>query len=233
MSAHEPVDAAAEAGKGRGDDGVLLATAAYERLRKAIVTGHFRPNERLVEADIADWLKLSRTPLREALAQLATEGLVERGRRGWTVRDHSRREVMEIHEVRAALESMAVYLAAERATDEQINRIASFHDVENEKEREKFLISPRAALVDYNDAFHEAIVEAAGNERLALFLRQNREFFFTYRIAKLYTVEESQASLEGHELVVQALRERDGDRGERAMRRHILEARDVIVAKLF
>jgi DNA-binding GntR family transcriptional regulator len=161
---------------------------------------------------------------------LASDGLVETRRRGWIVREHTAREVGEIHEVRAALEGVAALLACQRATDAQIQEIVDFHHAQN---RAKLEMPASDYLVEYNDAFHEAVVVAAGNERLRDFIRRNREFFFTYRIARLYSEQEARASLNGHDEVVDALVRRDGERAERAMRQHILEARDVIISKLF
>jgi len=207
-----------------------LATAAYDRLREAILRGDLRPNARLVETELAGWLNVSRTPLREALARLVSDGLVETRRRAWIVREHTAQEVGEIHEVRAALEGVAALLACQRASDAQIKEIVDFHHAQN---RAKLEMPASDYLVEYNDAFHEAVVAASGNHRLRVFIRRNREFFFTYRIARLYTEEEARASLRGHDEIVEALIHRDGDRAERAMREHILEARDVIISKLF
>lgn len=207
-----------------------LATGAYNRLRQAILQGELRPNEQLVEAELAEWLEVSRTPLRESLIRLASEGLVISRRRGWAVREFTAQEVTEIHEVRAALEGMAVYIAAERASDEQIAHLVEFHSSQN---MEALASSPGAYLVEYNDAFHTEIVDMAANERLREFIRVNRDFFFTYRIAKLYSEDEARRSLKGHDEIIEALRDRDGERGEQAARRHILEARDAIIRKLY
>jgi DNA-binding GntR family transcriptional regulator len=207
-----------------------LADSAYNRLREAILRGDLRPNERLVEAELAEWLSVSRTPLREGLARLASEGLVTSRKRGWMVREFTAQEVGEVHEVRAALEGMAVYIAAERATDEQIASIVKFHSEQNQ---ERLAVAPGGLLVEYNDAFHEAIVGMSDNQRLRHFIRINRDFFFTYRIAKLYSEDEARRSLAGHDEIIEALRDRDGERGERAMREHILEARDAIIRKLY
>jgi DNA-binding GntR family transcriptional regulator len=211
-----------------GGRSTSLGNEAYQRLRDAIVRGECRPNQRLVEAELAEWLQVSRTPLREALARLAAEGLVLSRRRGWVVREHTPDEIREIYEVRAALEGMAAFLASERATDEQLARIVTLHGVGDED----LVRAPRARLVEINDAFHDAIVEAACNERLHHLVRQNREFFFNYRIAQVYTEDEARASLDGHAEVVSALRDRDGERAELTMRRHILEARDVTLSKV-
>lgn len=204
-----------------------LADEAYERLRTAIIRGEVRPNERLVETELAEWLEISRTPLREGLARLAAEGLVLSTRRGWTVREHTPEEIREIYEVRAALESMAAYLAATRATDEQIQRIVDLRASDVELAR-----GARERLVEVNDAFHQAIVDASGNERLQGLVRQSREFYFNYRIAALYSEDEALASLRGHEAIVQALEKRDAAAAEQAMERHIFEACAVTLAKI-
>jgi DNA-binding GntR family transcriptional regulator len=213
-----------------GDSGASLATRAYDRLREAILRGDLRPNVRLVETELAGWLQVSRTPLREALQRLSSEGLIESRRRGWMVREYTADQVSEIHEVRAALEGMAALLTCERASDAQIQEIVAFHHHQN---REKLELPAGDYLVEYNDAFHQAIDAASGNDRLNHFIRRNREFFFSYRIAKLYSDDESRASLKGHDEVVEALMVRNGERAERAMRQHILEARDVIIEKLY
>jgi DNA-binding GntR family transcriptional regulator len=209
--------------------GVSLATSAYERLREAIVRGEFRPNQRLVESELAEWLQLSRTPLREGLARLAGEGLILSQRRGWIVREHTPEEISEIHEVRAALEGMAAYLAAKRATDGQIARVVELHA--HATETDALASEPGLYLVEYNDAFHDAVVTCASNERLRHFIRQNREFFFSYRLARMYSFDEAKASIAGHEEVVRALTSRDADGAEAAMREHILQARDVVISK--
>ena len=214
----------------RGRPEGSLADSAYERLRTAILKGDLRPNQRLVETDLADWLKVSRTPLRESLTRLVADGLVTTGRRAWVVREHTPQEIAEIHEVRAALEGMAAFLAAQRASDLEIQKIEELHSAQG---RRKLALADRAYLVEYNDAFHEALLAASGSERLRNFARMNREFFFTYRIAKVYTDEQARHSVRGHDLVLKALKARDGDAAEHAMRDHILEARDEILRNAF
>ena len=88
-------------------------------------------------------------------------------------------------------------------------------------------------LVEYNETFHQSIVAAAGNPRLQELNRQNREFFFTYRIAKLFSEHDAAASVAGHDAVIDALAVRDGERAELEMRNHILGARDVIIQRLY
>src|SRR5579864_7454244 len=106
--------------------GATRSDNVYERLREAIVTGRARPNERLIEAELADRLQVSRTPIREGLQRLAAEGLVVTRRRGWVVLEHTSAEIREIYEARAALEGYCARLAAERATEAQLKEISSF-----------------------------------------------------------------------------------------------------------
>jgi len=198
----------------------------YERLREAILTGRARPNERLIEAELADRLQVSRTPIRESLQRLAAEGLVVSRRRGWVVLEHTSVEIREIYEARAALEGYCARLAAQRATDAQLKEIASLHHPKRN------LKSSRQHLVEINDGFHDAILAAAQNERLADMIRRNRTYYFTFRIAQLYSDEEADASIAGHQAIVRALLQRDANRAEREMRAHIDLALAVILAKL-
>lgn len=207
-----------------------LADSAYEQLRRAILKGELRPNVRLVETELAQWLNVSRTPLRESLTRLASDGLVTMQRRGWVVRDYSAQEVSEIHEVRAALEGMAAYLAATRASAAEIAQIDELHSARGRSEK---ALADRMYLVEYNEAFHEAVLAASGSQRLRHFARLNREFYFTHRIAKMYSDDQARQSVGGHDAVLKALKARDGEAAERAMRHHILEARDEIIRVLY
>lgn len=197
-----------------------LSQRTYQQLRDAIVRGEIRPNEHLVETELAERLQTSRTPVRESLQRLASEGLIVGRRRGWAVREHSADEIRQIYEVRAGLEGFAARLAAERGADEQIEEIRRLHT----KGEEDLAPSARQRLVDVNDAFHEAIVAAADNESMTKMIRRCRKHFFNYRLAELYTDQEAASSVAGHGAIVDALLRRDGEAAEQAMRQHVTEA---------
>lgn len=206
----------------------LRTEEAYEWLRRAILRGEIRPNERLIEVDLADQLQTSRTPIREVLQRLGTEGLIVRVRRGWRVREHTPDEISEIYEVRAALEGHAAGLAAVRATDDELERIRDIHaDGGSPVPR-----TARDHLVEVNEDFHHAIVDAAHNTRLTDLARQSREYFFNYRIAHLYSDAEAEASVESHEEIVRALLAGNSAAARAAMQRHVLQALELIRAKL-
>src|SRR3954471_15798899 len=86
--------------------------SVYEQLRSEIVRGQLRPNERLIEAELAERLQVSRTPIREGLQRLAADGLVASRLRGWIVYEHTLDQIRDIYETRAALEGFAARLAA-------------------------------------------------------------------------------------------------------------------------
>ena len=200
----------------------------YERLRDEIVKGLIRPNERLVEVDLAVRLGVSRTPVRESLKRLAAEGLIHGGRHRLVVREHAPDEIREIYEARAALEGYAARLASQRATPAELARIASLH----ETDITKLVRQPREHIVDVNDRFHDAIIEAAHNRRLLELIRRNREFYFNYRIANLYSNREAETSLAEHTAILRALEARNPDAAETATRAHVDEALKVTLAKL-
>ena len=209
--------------------GATRSDDIFERLREAIVTGRARPNERLIEAELADRLQVSRTPIRESLQRLAAEGLVVSRRRGWVVREHTSHEIREIYEARAAMEGYCARLAAERATEAQLKEIASLH---RGGPKRILKSSSRQHLVEVNDRFHDAIIAAGQNERLADMIRRNRAYYFNFRIAELYSDEEAETSIAGHQAIVRALLDRDPNRAEREMCAHIDLALTAMLAKL-
>lgn len=205
-----------------------LTLDAFNRLRDDIIQGVIRPNERLIAADLAATLKTSRTPIREALQLLEAEDLVIGIKRGYVVREHTRDEIVEIYQVRAALEGMAARLVAEQsgtAAAKKIEAIGAHKDSLGKTNESN-------QVVDLNNQFHAAIFAACGNARLERLNRSNSQHFFNYRIAALYTKEEQLHSVRGHALIIKALKAHDGDAAERAAREHVLDSLDVTLLKL-
>jgi DNA-binding GntR family transcriptional regulator len=194
----------------------------YERLRRAIVQGELRPNQRLIETELAATLDVSRTPIREALQRLALDGLVARRRRGWIVREHDAAEIRDIYACRAALEGYAARLAAMSATPDQVQQLESILFSVS-------LGSNREEMVAVNEQFHEAIIAAAGNPLLSELARRSRLYYFNKRVARLYTEAEATQSREQHLRLLDALRDRDPDAAEAVTRAHIETALQAIL----
>lgn len=208
-----------------GGTGNLLVNEVYSRLRQEIVRGLLRPNQALTEVEIAERLNVSRTPVRESMQRLASDGLVVSRRRRWIVYEHSKREIQQIYEVRAALEGYATRLAGERITDEQIVRLQRQWDTD-------WTGVDTVSRVETNEAFHRRIVDIAGNERLSDSLERNRSFYFNQQVAAAYTDEEKAISAQQHAAILKAVCDRDGDNAERLAREHVQSALQIILRRL-
>ena len=115
-----------------------LRDVVFENLRDAIITQVLKPGERLMEIQLADEMGVSRTPVREAIRKLELEGLVVMvPRKGAYVAGVSMKDIHEVYEVRSALEMLAVTLAAERITDEELNALEQQVLRESEEEAKK------------------------------------------------------------------------------------------------
>ena len=214
-------------GDGQRSENVLLSQVAHERLRLDVLSGVLRPNQRLVEKELSELLGMSRTPVRDALVVLAVDGLVDRGKHGWTVHEYSREELVAIYEVRGALEGYAARLSALRATEEELDVIERTLDLER---GELDLASPDSS-VNLNIEFHSMVVDCCGNRRLIELASRNAGFYFNFRVASMYTEDEYQRSIDDHLRLLAALQNHDGESAERTMREHISESLRILLTK--
>jgi DNA-binding GntR family transcriptional regulator len=205
---------------------VSLSDTVYDAVHERIVTGIYRPNQRLVETEIAAELGASRTPVREALVRLVTAGLAVRSRQGLMVREFTLPEVREIYEVRAALEGYAARLAAERATPEALALVE--HTLNHHALASRGASVDRVEVVEANAEFHKAVLDAAGNERMRALADANRSYFFNNEAAAMTSVEALDVALDEHDLIFGAIRDRDGARAEEIVRQHIMAGLRVI-----
>jgi DNA-binding GntR family transcriptional regulator len=199
----------------------------YDRVRADIVHGALRPNQRLVEIELAERLGVSRTPVREALQRLTLEGLVQRRRGGWVVHEHSRDEIRSLYEVRAALDGYAAFLAADRATASELDALEALYPA-----GDAALALGPDAQVELNERFHDGVIAAADNRRLMQLSRASRQYYFNHRIARRYTAEETRESIEGHRRILAALAQRDGRTAESCAREHVDHALEIVLAKI-
>jgi DNA-binding GntR family transcriptional regulator len=195
------------------------ADALRDRLEQDIVTGALRPGERLDEQSLADRFGVSRTPIREALMQLASAGLVElQARRGAFVASLSLREVIERFEVMAALEGACGALAARRLTDGERARLLQAH----EACRREAGSGDADAYYYANERFHRTLYDGSHNGYLAEQARLLHDRLKPYRRLQLRARSRVATSLAEHQAVVDAVLAGDGDAAERALKSHIL-----------
>lgn len=192
----------------------------YERLRAEIARGDLRPNERLVEIDLAARLSVSRTPVRESIQRLSAEGLVVNRRRAWFVREHSPAEIRAHHEVRVALEGYAAGLAAERASAAERRRILQLGG--------RSLKGGSAQPF----AVHVAIADAAGNPPLAELLVANRDLYFNRRVVAIYDEDELQLAADEHAALADAVARGAVAEAEELNRRHVARSLDLALRRL-
>lgn len=205
---------------------VSLAEDVYRRLRAAIVRGEYRPNQRLVEVDLAQRLNASRTPVREGLQRLQAEGLVGVHRRGWVVREYTARDIRHIYDVRIPLEAYASRLAVTRASSAEIAHIVSLETGLTEE----LAGSNRERFVELHDELHDSLYAASNNPVLVEVIRVHRGHQFNRRVTSLYSDEQLRTAIASHGLIVDALWRRDATAVEELTREHLRTAMEVTLS---
>ena len=198
-----------------------MADVVHEHLRNAILSATVRPNQRLVEEEIAGELAVSRTPVREALQRLRHEGLVAQNR-GWIVRDNGPEEVLQAVEARAGIESFAASLAAERITEADLARLKTLL---TEMESDTKTVPEVNTL---NIEFHTIITEAAGNSLLTQFSRRTQVHYWSLSRPVRFTEQDDQLVNRQHRALYQALERRDGAAAREVAQAHVETTYDVL-----
>ena len=192
------------------------ADAVYQVLRHSIVQGTLEPGERLRSDALATELRVSRTPVREALRKLEAEGLVAPSGAGLVVRALSEQDLTEVFYVREALEGMAARLAAENATPSEIAAIRELlEDMDAVFQR-----GDAAALRRLTGEFHQLVCRASHNNRLLQSLKTLLDHVRQIQTSTLFNAGRPAEALEEHRSLLRAIEARDGDRAEAAARAH-------------
>lgn len=192
---------------------------AYERLHESIREGHLQPGQRLMEVEMAEWLQLSRTPVREAMHRLLAEGLLEPAPGGgFSVTTFELRAVAEFYAMRESMEGTAAALAARNADSTEIAMLQAAVAAERTLAKEARLHA-RA-----NEAFHEMIYAAAHNRFLLNSLRTLLNFTPLLGRTTYFAAGRILQAQREHEEIVAAIAARDAARAEEATRAHIRSA---------
>ena len=214
-----------------------LRERAYRHIRERLLAGDIKGGERLNELSLAKELGISRTPVREAFSQLASEGFVERDPAlGVIVKHLSRAELVELLDLRTMLESYAAARAARRITDEQLAQlgktIGHLRSISRTL-REKGLaawdgpIGRRLALTDM--IFHMIVLQASGRARVARIIEDFHVVTTRYRAPETQSLRNLARVLLEHWRIYQALRQRDPHAVRAAMRRHNTSAKRKLI----
>lgn len=199
-----------------------LTESVANALRSGISAGRLKPGERLVEADLAARMQISRAPVREALRQLEFEGLVTgRPRRGYVVRELSPAELTEIYDLRVLVEPVLARAAAARIGDDDVQRLQAIVGRMRRAAQE----DRRTDVVLGDREFHAEIGRISHRPLTAQIFEHFSEHVrrFTELMVTSYTNLESMAA--EHELLIEALASGDPERAAREMQAHLEDAR--------
>ncbi|MTI66914.1 MAG: GntR family transcriptional regulator [Firmicutes bacterium] len=198
-----------------------LRDIVFDSLRKAIIEGDLKPGERLMEVQLAERLGVSRTPVREAIRKLELEGLVVMApRKGAHVADVSIDDILNVLEIRASLEGLASFLAAERIKDEELaNLKIKFKEFNKCLEREDI-----ECIIQKDIEIHDIIFKAARNERLIALVDNLREQVQRFRLIYMKNFGKSTSLYEEHKNIIQAISQGNPKEARKYAEAHIKSA---------
>lgn len=201
----------------------------YRHLRREIIEGRFRPGDRVIESRVADTLQVSRTPVREAVRRLETEGLiVTEHHRGAHIRSFTETDVADLYDARARIEGFMSELAARRAEPHDIASIhAAAHDFERViAEVDTGSVEGLRLILRANDRFHAALVDAGRADQVFRVLSVAVDMPLVYATFQQYADEDLRRSAMFHHLIADAVESGDPERAGRLMTEHVLQGRD-------
>jgi DNA-binding GntR family transcriptional regulator len=199
-------------------DPVSVRKKVYAAVRNHILDGTFPPGERLVESRIAEEIRTSRTPVREALHLLEREGLLESApRSGYRVKPLRWEEVEEICEIRVVNETLAARWAMKRITPKEL---AALENNLTAAEDEVMRGNPKA-FVHRDAEFHEILARASGSKRLFELCELLRKHMLRYRVESLYLAETALRAIAGHRRIFECLQAGDEQGLVQAIREHL------------
>lgn len=202
-----------------------LREIVFETLREAIIQGRLEPGERLMEIQLAEEMGVSRTPVREAIRKLELEGFVVMvPRKGAYVAGVSVKDIVDVFEVRAALEALAAGLAAERATPEELE----------EMERASLQIYEASDgqidnIVERDTDFHNLIYKASRNQRLIQIITLLKEQIQRFRTTSLSQPGRLKHAVDEHKAIIEAISDRNVELANNLAREHIETAEQIFL----
>ena len=206
-----------------------LRDVVFQTLRQAILREDLAPGERLMEIPLANKLGVSRTPLREAIRMLEQEGLVVMiPRRGAQVAGISEKSLRDVLEVRKSLEKLAVELACERMTEEDMKEMNRAEEAFSAAVHE----GDALRIAETDEQFHDVIYNSTGNTKLVQLLNNLREQMYRYRLEHIKDEKSRLPLLEEHQRMMAALRSRDVELAKKAAGEHIVNQENNVIRNL-
>lgn len=207
-----------------------LSASIVATLKERIIHWQYPPEHRLTEAELCQKFGVSRSPVREALRTLATDGFVKKmPNRGYAVKQHNLREIEELYEVRLALELFVVECLAKRGTpkNDDIDALkrtwTSLLNGSSKKDEE---------LARLDTLFHETLAHAAGNKSLLRQLRAINERLLLFRMLDFGKAHRVESTCHQHLEIIKRIAAKDISGARKAMQRNIEEGRNNVHAAI-
>jgi DNA-binding GntR family transcriptional regulator len=206
-----------------------LTDKAYNQIKEWVVRYHLKPGARLHVSDLAHALKMSQTPVREALSMLEKEHLIEREpQKGYRVGTLSMQEIEDLYDLRIVLEVLAVRQAAKRMTASTRGRLSSILS-----EFERFLkTAQKQRILERGQDFHVVVLEASGNRPLAEIGRAILDRIWVIQNINLLTTDHLFDAHPQHLQILEALDRGDAKKAATLMEKHLTQAKQFVLSRL-
>lgn len=207
-------------------DKYSLRGRVFHKIRDDILSGKYEEHEELKEVAIGEELGVSRTPVREALRQLELEGLIQIiPNKGAYVTGITQKDVKDIYMIRSLMEGLCAKWACEHITKEQMDEmeenvyLAEFHASKGHLDQ----------LAELDNRFHDIMYEACDSKMLEHLLKDFHQYVLRVRKKTLNNVNRGSASNHEHELIMEAIKQKDGEKAEQLANRHMINAYENMV----
>lgn len=202
-------------------DAYGLRRKVFDFIEEAVLNGTYKPGDSLIESKLAAELGVSRTPVREALTRLEQEGLVQLvPNKGALVTGISHKDIQDIYTIRIMIEGLAARWAAEQITGDELKELQEaieleeFYTLKNDIEH----------LLQLDSRFHQIMYAASKSRPLMYMLKTFHQYIQHARSLSLETPGRAYKALQEHKLILQAIRDRDGERAAALTAEHIRKA---------
>lgn len=205
-----------------------LRESIADAIRDSIMRGQLKPGLKISEPSLASQFGISRTPVREAIRQLDSEGFVRViPRRGARVAPLAEKDIREFYEIKAVLEGYAARLASSRITDKEVDKMEQLNIAMEKAHKEQDF---KRAFKLHNE-FHEVFLRASGNEQLHQLIRMLVSKFQRFRIL-LTIAGKAENSIAQHWDIVQAFRQRDAGKASHLVAENANLGKEIIIREI-
>ncbi|WP_028879234.1 GntR family transcriptional regulator [Terasakiella pusilla] len=195
---------------------------AYHQLFEAIQKGSLKPGTRIRETDIAEEFGISRTPVRDAIRRLESDGLiVHLPHQGAVIKTLDHREIMEMYEMRQVLEGTAAFHAAQHASLLEIDELIELNDLMLKNKEEE------SEAADANRLFHQTLYRAANNRYLIDAINNLSNAMALLEGTTLYSAERVNIAFKEHQEIIEHIQLQKGKEADQSVRNHISNSQRV------